>query len=143
MINIKFKEINKNVIEEDIQFLFDLLESREFSISHEEMPTFNDHKEFVMMNPYYKWCIIKVNEKSIGSFYINMDNSVGIRLLKKQTKYLELVLIEFRKQFTPQPAIKSVRYKDFFFNINPLDKLMLKVLKKNGYKISQLTLKKF
>lgn len=142
MSNIFFKQINKKVTEEDIRFLYHLLESRKFSISHECMPTYEDHRYFVLNNPYFKWYIVSLNKISIGSIYINSDNSVSINILDRFIKYTEEVLSEFHNKFKPQDPIKSFRYKSFFFNLNPNDKFMINILEKNGYTLSQLTFRK-
>ena len=142
MKNIFFKELNKNIIEDDIKFLYELLKSRKFSISHEEMPSYEEHREFVINNPYFKWYIIKLEKVSIGSLYINFDNSVSIKILDKFINYLDEIVSEFHLNFKPQDPIKSIRYKDFFFNLNPKDEYMINTLKKHGYILSQLSFKR-
>ena len=88
------------------------------------MPSYEAHKKFISKNPYYKWFVLRFKNILIGSLYINCDNSVAITLMREH-KYLTEVIIEiFEKSFEPQAEIKSYRYKDFFFNVNPNDKYM-------------------
>ena len=85
MNQLEFKIIDKfkNIDETVENFLYKLLAEKEFSISHRNMPTFEEHKEFIKNNPYHMWSIILLKKSMIGSIYILTDNSVGINLLKK------------------------------------------------------------
>ena len=62
----------------DIEVLYSFLASREYSISHNEMPTFEKHRMFVQKNPYRKWFFIQNNSKMIGSIYVLKDNGIGV-----------------------------------------------------------------
>ena len=47
VISIDFKEISDNPSDKEILFLYDLLKERQYTISHKEMPSHNDHiKQF-------------------------------------------------------------------------------------------------
>ena len=106
------------------------------------MPSYKEHLNFIKNNPYYKWVIVKLNEILIGSIYINKNNSVSIKLKKKYSDQLIKVLDKFENTFFPQFEIKSYRKKQFFFNVNPEDKLMIKALENKNYKISQISYQK-
>lgn len=138
----EFKEVCKKTHYKEASFLFDLLKNRRFSISHQKMPSFEDHLKFIANHPYYKWLIVYKDEFPIGSIYINSDNSVSIQMIKNKWNLVNVVLKEFELIFTPQEEIKSFRAKKFFFNIHPEDKFMINLLEANGYKISQISLSK-
>jgi len=140
--NITFENIDENINNDKKKFLYNLLSERYFSISHNKLPTFEDHIQFIKNNPYYKWVIVKQDKILIGSIYINKNNSVSIKLMKKYLFQLENVLIKFEKSFPPQLEIKSYRKEQFFFNVNPKDEVMIKVLENRHYKISQISYQK-
>ena len=59
---------------------------QENSISHEVMPDFEEHKNFVKSNPYRAWYLIYFKEEAVGSFYLSNDNS--IELISRNIKIL-------------------------------------------------------
>lgn len=66
-----------------IKFLYELLKQRtkEQSISHKVMPTYKDHKRFVISSPYKAWYIIKDYDLyPIGSIYLTHNNEIGIAI---------------------------------------------------------------
>ena len=142
MHQIFFEEISPLPGEEITKFLYNLLLSKDYSISHEKMPSYESHKKFVAKNPYFKWFVLRFNNILIGSLYINCDNSVAITLMREYKFLTQEIIKLFEESFEPQSEIKSYRYKDFFFNVNPNDNLMIDTLKKCGYQLSQITFKK-
>ena len=73
----------KPVTNSDIEFLFELLKERTptQNISHQKMPTYQEHEEFVKSKPYEKWYII-YNEMygSVGTIYLTKNNEIGLFL---------------------------------------------------------------
>lgn len=136
---IKFLEINANLNEENIKFLFMLLQKRKFYISHKNMPTWEDHEKFVKSKPYFKWFIILEDKIKIGSLYINHDNSIGLSLIEEKKLLIRNIISIIENKFEPQQAIKSSRPGKFFYNVNPNDEIFIKALKENGYQISQIS----
>ena len=128
---ISFIEIDKNN-EKHIKELFLLLKKRKFNISNNSDTDFDNHREFVIKNPYRKWSFIKKRENLIGTFYINYENFIGINLIenKSQTYYdvIRLILTSYK----PLPEIKSVRNKYFLFNTNPNNKKYIIALEELG-----------
>ena len=61
-----------------VDFLYRQLRSRVHNISHYDMPSFSEHTEFVKNNFYREWFIIKNGELSIGTVYVQSDNSIGL-----------------------------------------------------------------
>lgn len=135
---ISFRELKKEISNEDIDFLLELLKQKKYAISHQLMPSLEEHIKFIKNNPYYFWAIIYTQNIKIGSIYILFDNSVGINLLKAFDSLKSDVIKTFENKFTPLPAIKSVRTNVFSFNINPNDKETCEVFKKNNYFVDSI-----
>ena len=132
------KKLNKIdvqlVTKKDFEFLYELLKERNSSIniSHQKMPTYNKHINFISSKPYSKWYIIYFERTKVGSIYISKQNEIGIFIMKKFLKKrigseaLEII-------------IKSNPRKQFLANINPKNKKSIEFFKKNGFKILQHT----
>ena len=80
--------------ENEIKFLYFLLKSRSASISHDKMPSFEDHRIFVLNHPYKIWNIVFKGNIKIGSQYICHNNSVGINLLPDYLVYRPNIITE-------------------------------------------------
>ena len=80
MVKITINSVKKT----DCPFLYELLGERGpwMNISHREMPSYEDHVNFVMSKPYSKWYIIKTNEQKIGTIYLSKQDEIGIFLKK-------------------------------------------------------------
>jgi len=75
--NLKFIAVEKNN-SDHINLLYDLLKSREYSISHKSLPKFETHESFVKNHPYREWFLILHGDEFIGSVYVTNDNIIGI-----------------------------------------------------------------
>ena len=77
--NIKLKPVTKD----DALFLYELLKNRDpgVNISHKKMPSYNEHVNFVLSNPYTVWYIIEYEVKKIGSIYLSKQDEIGISLV--------------------------------------------------------------
>lgn len=64
-------------------FLYRLLKFRpkEACISHEEMPTYREHRAFVFERPYTAWYIITRNGRSAGSVYLTNNDEIGVAVV--------------------------------------------------------------
>ena len=80
---IKFERVIGST--EQIRILYDLLISRTHSISHQSLPTYKSHKEFVLSHPYLAWFIIRSYSEIVGSFYLKHDNSIGLNLIDQDS----------------------------------------------------------
>ena len=85
MSNIILREVSQN----DLLFLFKLLKERNpiANISHKNMPSFKEHKNFVLSQPYSAWYVIYVGNKKIGSIYLSKQDEIGI-FFKKDFKHI-------------------------------------------------------
>ena len=88
---IDFQKVESDT--ETINILYFLLKKRNHKISHQNMPNFAVHENFVKHNPYKVWYLVNLDGKAIGSFYIKFDNSVGMNLTQ-ETKYIVNSIIE-------------------------------------------------
>lgn len=135
---LEFINIEKNS-EIHISELFKILEKRKFNISHENLPDFNSHRNFVLNHPYRFWKIVKNKNKIIGTFYITFDNVIGINLIKpSKTLYIDLIKKIF-EICTPLEENKSMRSKYFLVNVNPENRKLIEALKTLGLEHIQNT----
>ena len=114
---ISFIPLSYPAKKKEINFLYQLLLSREFSISHSKSPSIEDHSAFVRDHPYINWCLVLNNKNSIGSVYTGFDNSVGINLFPEFLSYRRLVITKFLEDFVPLPGKASIVRDEFIFNV--------------------------
>lgn len=104
--------------EKQVQALYDLLQRRDHSISHQVLPPFDVHLRFVVNHPYSAWYLIYDQDQAVGSFYLKADNSIGMNLLINDA-CLVLEVIDFIKQnHQPQPAVPSMVPPYFYINVS-------------------------
>ena len=124
---------------DDVEFLYHLLIARKYTISHESIPSMEDHSCFVLNHPYRFWNLILQDDTPIGSFYIGEDNSIAIDLLYSSKKLYCIIIKLVLSKYKPLPAIKSVRSSSFIFNISPSNKTLKASLILLGMKHIQST----
>lgn len=127
---IKLKKVTKS----DIKFLYQHLKERDpiTKISHKKMPTFSEHKKFVLSKPYTKWYIIFQRNKKIGSVYLTKMNEIGVFLKKDvQGKGLGPKSLKLLMKLNPRSR--------YLANISPKNKNSIQFFKKNKFKHIQNT----
>ena len=134
---ISLIRVKKN--EEHIRTLYKILEKRSINISHRSLPSYADHKRFVLAHPYRFWYLISENNNFIGNTYILRSNSVGITLLNEIERVTPVIITEIMKRHKPLSEIKSVRTATFDFNASPNNVDYISALKKMGAKLTQVT----
>jgi hypothetical protein len=136
-MNIKFEQLSNE--EHQIKALYDLLSKRNHSISHQQMPSYAQHNEFVKNHPYRSWYLLKHSQIYIGSFYVTYQNTVGINILDDFiSKSLSLIIQEVKAKFAPLPSIKSVRSDSFSVNVAPDNLNLIAELERCGCLIAQV-----
>ena len=110
---ITFREVDEN----DTDLLFDLLTKRVHSISHNKIPTKNEHSIFVKSYPYRHWLVILEDDCPIGTFYLQDDNSVGLNIAEPSLYLVSEVLLHIRERFEPHREIKSKVPPYFYVNV--------------------------
>ena len=78
--SFKFVKVDKES-QEHIFKLYEILKQRKFNISNTEIPSYEQHENFVKSNKYRKWVIIFKKDKYYGTYYLRRDNYIGINLL--------------------------------------------------------------
>ena len=132
----------ENIIPTDSQILilFEQLKQREHSISHENLPSYETHKQFVTDNPYRAWFLVKKDREILGNIYVQHDNSVGLNNLNNvETETMKEIIKALRNQLKPLSPIDSVRYKDFYFNVSASNVKLQEKLKNMGCKVAQIS----
>ena len=117
--------------------LLNFLRDRKYKISHSFLPNENDHNKFVEEHPYREWHIVKENDKGIGSFYIQFNNSIGINLKKQTQNCIEEIINFINDKYLPQPESLSQIPPYFYINI-PSKNLELQAILDKMKKFDQL-----
>jgi hypothetical protein len=138
MLNFSFLEVLPT--EDQISTLFHLLQQRNHVISHKNMPSFQEHSDFVKSHPYRAWYIVLKDHLPIGSFYISVENNIGINVVDSNTHQSVDAIIRFVKNnYSPLPPIKSVRSVAFVINVPFSNDKLIAALDKSGAKKVQIT----
>ena len=131
----KHNSVNLRLVsKKDLRFLYELLKERDptTNISHQKMPTYNKHVNFVLSKPYRRWYIIYYEKNKAGSIYLSKQNEIGIFVKK-----------EFFMNGVGTYALKLLMdlnpREQFLANINPKNKKLSEFFKKHGFKILQHT----
>ena len=129
---------------DQINFLYDLLRIRKFSISHNTMPTMDQHASFVRNHPYRGWWLVHDSANTlnvIGSVYVSFDNSVGIDIDVNDISFsAEIFTQTLKKEISPLAPVTSKIFEDFFYNVSPKNNDLITWLSESGYFTSQISL---
>ena len=117
-----------------IQALYDILSERtpDESISHKEMPAWDEHVKFVGSRPYAHWYLI--GEKPlhiVGTIYLTENREVGVFIKR-----------EFRGKGFAKTAISLLRDRHpgrLLANVNPNNETSRKLWESLGGKLIQVT----
>ena len=100
-----------------IATLFNQLKSRNYGISHQLLPEYQDHITFVKNHPYRYWALVLEGNSSLGSVYLQFNNSIGFNLLKPRKKVVFEILAHIRDNFEPENEVKSSIPPYFYVNV--------------------------
>lgn len=125
--------------ESQIVALYGLLKERVHNISHTSIPTFANHREFVLNNPYRIWYLVRVEGCSIGSAYLTKDNWISIFLMEEYSCVFEDVIQRLLERHKPLSEKKSLRPPYFCMNVALTDKKTVSRIKRLGWKRIQTT----
>tara|TARA_A100001035_G_C27656791_1_gene441906 strand:- start:331 stop:753 length:423 start_codon:yes stop_codon:yes gene_type:complete len=135
---MNFIEIDKNN-SSHIEFLYCLLKNKKFNISHEKLPSHEEHVKFVKDNPYRKWFLISIKNLISGSVYITYENHIGINLPSNNSEeYYQILKFIFQK-FNPLKEIKSIRNKHFMVNTVKENKNLINAINRHRMREIQRT----
>lgn len=139
--------IHFSLVDEDsyqcVSFLYHLLKEREpgESITHDKMPTFDEHAAFVKSRPYRRWYVLSVGIQCVGSCLLTHNNEIGITIAKEYRRkgYAREALTILMRLADPLPASASVRNGHFIANVNPANEASIKLFAKLGFRHIQNT----
>lgn len=121
-----------------VDILYRLLQERtaDQSISHLAMPTYEEHKAFVLRNPYRGWYLLCDGSKDhvyVGSIYISRKWEIGLFIFKK-----------YQGQGYGTKAVKWIMSKwrgaAHYANVSPNNPASQKFFEKMGFTHVQNTL---
>ena len=135
--DISFREVD----ERDEKILFELLARREHFISHINLPDKDEHKKFIKSNPYRYWAIVLEDSVPIGAVYVQMDNSIGLNLLKQKKHHVYRTLQHIKHNFKPLNEVKSKIPAYFYVNIPYTNNTLENILSELGALPIQVSLK--
>lgn len=137
---IKLVDVYKEPRAKD--YLYNLLEERKAyeSISHNTLPTWQEHLDFIARIPYKAWYII-MNESGIedigepvGSIYLSYNNEIGIGIFENERRHgYATDAIKLLMEMHPE--------KFYLANINPANLKSINLFNKLGFKHIQNTYK--
>ncbi|QWD16524.1 hypothetical protein G6700_01740 [Polynucleobacter paneuropaeus] len=136
-MNTIFELIKPNA--DQIAILYELLKNRENSISHEEMPSYSEHSQFIHNHPYRAWYLLYKKNTPIGSIYLMEDNSLGLSLNEVSKQLILDIITQISSMHKPLPPLKSVRSKYFHLNVSPKNKQFMSIFTDIGLLHSQCT----
>ena len=122
--NTKLSPVTKN----DMSFLYELLKNKDpnSNISHKKMPSYDEHVEFVMSEPYTAWYIIECDKKNVGTIYLSKQDEIGISI-NNNYEYDQIVKTALKLLMKLNPR------KRYLANVNPNDVRSQEFLLKNGF----------
>lgn len=136
-----------------LEFLYELMKEREpeINISHRELPTFEQHRQFVTRRPYRFWYLIEAvdfetrnparDHPWIGYVSATHSNEIGIVLLKdwRGHGFGKLVVQELIALHRPNPAEPSVRTGTWIANVAPANERSRRMFEGLGFRKIQET----
>jgi hypothetical protein len=126
----KFIPVKK--IDKHINALYKILKNRKFNISNNSLPSFSEHKLFVINNPYRSWYLIEVDKLFVGSIYLSEDNFIGLHVIDQDGSIIKQSIEWVLKNKKPLPEIKSVRVSNFHINLPSNNLIFTKIVESMG-----------
>ena len=119
--------------------LYRLLEEREKEsfISHEKMPTREEHLKFVQNHPFRLWYLVYHSQWGyIGALECSQNNEIGVAILKefRNHGFGRQALFMFLRSHEPLPAIPAVRNGKWLVNVSHKNTRGRIFFMKNGFK---------
>jgi RimJ/RimL family protein N-acetyltransferase len=121
-------------VKEAPSLLYQMLRVRppEASISHRELPSFQQHRRFVRSMPYSAWYLIKVGNDFIGAIYLTRADEIGI-----------FVFADYQGMGHAPEAIRLLLRKHprarYLANVNPANGKSIRLFRRLGFTLLQHT----
>lgn len=136
-----------------VDILYDLLEERprENFISHEKMPTREEHAAFVASDPFRFWYLIETDVQMargrnavrchVGALEATIDNEIGVSIFEQYQGmgFGSAAVKLFMRQHKPLPPIPAVRNGRWLANIATQNEKSKVFFGKLGFKPLQET----
>jgi hypothetical protein len=122
-----------------VDALYSLLVQRRHSISHKEMPSPQQHRQFVLSHPYRAWYLIKRGTEFVGSIYLTEQNTIGVSAPATGTVVIAAAVKYITSHHKPLPPVPSIRPGDFHVNVAIADTRLRRVLRQIGANAVQTT----
>ncbi len=123
-----------------VYVLYDFLKSRVHTISHNHIPSLEEHSNFVRHHPYRAWFFVKALDEVIGTAYLTDQNTIGLNIRDEFIQEsLPYIIEKIESEFKPLPEIKSVRAAQYSINVAPSNFNLIKALERYGCKCSQIS----
>lgn len=103
--------------------LYELLAERpaRAAISHGEMPSLQEHCQFVQSRPYRIWSLIEADGDIVGEIHATNQNEIGIAIFKRfqHRGYAKLAIQDFISRVPALPGQPGLRSGRWLANIAP------------------------
>lgn len=126
-----------------INILYSLLLDRpvETHISHQRMPSYDDHERFVRSKPYRFWFLIRVDGEFVGDLHVTELNEIGVFLFERcrgkgyGAQAVKLLMSRYR----PLHAIPAKRVRRWLAHIAPKNDAGASFFRKLGFTLVEQT----
>ena len=126
-----------------IAVLYALLQQRpaESRISHQAMPTYQQHIAFVKSMPYRMWFLIRVDGEFVGDLHATHLNEIGVFLFAahRGKGYGAQAVKLFMARHKPLAAIPAKRVRRWLAHIAPENDAVASFFRKLGFRKVQTT----
>ena len=106
---------------EAVDVLYKLLQERrpETFVSHETMPTREEHEEFVASITFRYWYLLDTQHGFVGAIEVTELNEIGVSIFKRfqNMGFGRSALALFLKTHEPLPAVKAKRNARWLANV--------------------------
>jgi len=134
-------------VEEAPKVLYALLEERPWTtfISHERMPSYEQHVEFVESKPFRYWYLLRIHDlgepRYVGALEVTDLNEIGISVLNRYQRkgYATAAMMIFLATHKPLSAIVAKRNPRWLANIAPTNADGKRFFEKRGFSQIQET----
>ena len=119
----------REVSKDDYEFLYQVLQERDCitNFSSNNIPSYEQHVNFIKSNPYQKWYVIEENKMKVGTINLDKEDGIGTFILKEyQNKGYAVKALKEIIKLNPR--------KKFYANINPNNVNSIKLYTKCGFK---------
>lgn len=125
------------------KILYDLLAERpvENRISHEVMPTPEEHNAFMFTKPFQWWYLIEDGGEYVGAIEVTDFNEIGVTIFQKHVRkgYGTKALDWFMEHHKPLPAIPARRCGYWTAHVAPQNEASKAFFRKAGFVLVQET----